>query len=162
MVDEKTFLSILLAELWNWVAPYIRTTPTKNKKHCLPILLPLSGHMTACPPIDYLLVMFLVLFESLWHSISVVTHQKWVKSPSIKSNLLNFFFCSFVFRTWFRPQEMAVTNRAITNRAFLVQFYCCCFCILCPNKDFLLLWSSRFPVPFVFPQMQDETEKPYK
>ena len=45
---------------------------------------------------------------------------------------------------------------------FLLQLYCCCLRILCPNKDFFLLRITWFQMLFVFPQMLDETKKPYK
>ena len=158
---KKTFLSILLAELWNWVAPYIRTTPTKNTAYpyycpCLATWLPVHLLITcwscfwSCLNLCGIHSLELLIKNQLSHQASNQTF--W-----ISSSVLLFLGLGSDLK-----QEMAVTNRAITNRAFLVQLYCCCFCILCPNKDFLLLWSSRFPVPFVFPQMQDETEKPYK
>ena len=86
-------------------------------------------------------------------SLMRFAHQNWVHShlPSIMINLSWFFILFFCF--WDVVQTANMRWRSPTEEFFL-QLYCCCFCILCPNKDILLLWSSRFQMPFVFPQMQ--------
>ena len=82
-------------------------------------------------------------------SLMRFAHQNWVHShlPSIMINLSWFFILFFCF--WDVVQTANMRWRSPTEEFFL-QLYCCCFCILCPNKDILLLWSNKVSCAFCF------------